>query len=145
MTISRAVGFGWTHWTRLLVSSLLFRHGRQVASRHLRQHQSAFHGNRIRLLTTQTTNGSIFGSQNLLPVYCPGCGAPSQASRKDEAGHYSPNRSAVKAYLGHGRNSQERKNEQDAIFLSALQDHRKDALRQDLAEAHLKQGMEIYS
>ena len=141
MTVSRDIAIGWTHWTRIIISSGLFHHGRQVARRRLIQLRSASCDSRIRLFTTQTINPPTFGPPNPLPFYCPGCGASSQASGKSEAGHYSLNRSAVKAYLGHGTSNLERKNEQDAIVLSALQDHRKDAFPKDLTEAHRKHGV----
>lgn len=140
MTVTRVISLGWTQWTQFIIPSGLFHHGRKIARRRLIQLRSASYGNRIRLLTTQTANPSNV-SQKSLSVYCPGCGASSQASSKDEAGHYSLTRSAVKAYLGYGSSNSERKNEKDAVFLSALQDHRKDVLQQDLEGAHIRQGM----
>lgn len=140
MTVTRVIRLGCTQWNRFVTPSPLFHHGRRIARRRLIQLRSASYGNRIRLLTTQTANLSNV-SQKSLPIYCPGCGASSQASSKDEAGHYSLTRSAVKAYLGHGSSNLETENKKDAIFSSALQDHRKDVLQQDLEGAHIRQGM----
>ncbi|KAF2236542.1 hypothetical protein EV356DRAFT_498050 [Viridothelium virens] len=61
---------------------------------------------------------AIVRSRNTLPLSCPGCGAFSQTISPDEAGFYTENRAAVKAYLCD--ETEDEVKDEDMIFKSAI-------------------------
>ena len=57
-------------------------------------------------------------NKRVLPICCPGCGAPTQILASSEAGYYSLSRGAVKSYLNYD-DSQPKATEDD-IFTKAI-------------------------
>ncbi|KAF2470630.1 uncharacterized protein BDR25DRAFT_303683 [Lindgomyces ingoldianus] len=60
-------------------------------------------------------------SRRALPISCPGCGAPTQAIDKSEAGYYNIDRNAVKAYLNHDPTKKQGQEKEDDVYTRALQ------------------------
>ena len=118
--------------------------GRRLLGHRSRQLILPAYRKNVHLLSTNSTTSSILHSSGSVPSYCPGCGARSQTSDKSEAGHYSLTRSAVKSYLGHDGSSSSKESEENAIFASALQDHRKDVIQQASAGAQPIQSKQVY-
>ena len=95
-----------------------------------------------RFLSSKPASSSSFTEDVLahsLPPWCPGCGAPSRAANEHEAGNYSLNRSAVKAYIGIRSGHEAKKETENALLSSALRSNHKDLTKQDSADINSSQ------
>ena len=145
MIFRRAFSSRCTQRTTSFDRSLLLRYyGRHLLRHRFKQLELSTPLINLRLLSIHSKTSLTSSSSELLPSYCPGCGAQSQAEDKNKAGHYSLTRPAVKSYLGHGRNGSSKKSEENTIFSSALQDHRKDEVQQTPTGAQISQSKQIH-
>ena len=117
-------------------ASLLYQCGiRVVLGCRFKKPNSPTNRKIVRLLSTQATTSPSLTPSKPLPSHCPGCGAQSHTLDEKKAGYYSVTGPAVRRYLGVETIGSSKKSREDAVFSTALQDHRKDVMEQVLGEA----------